>query len=498
DGGMNFGWPRYEGMRLQPGYNDKPTFNPLEPNPMFNDQNCQFEYFRFRDLIQNPLEDHSNFFGNPCDAFQEIVNTQRYLHERPIIAWKNTANNDLDTTVIPGFTEDGSPSFLSLEESGIGGDAFEGISSIGGAFYNGIAFPEEYFGTYFHADFGGWIKAFWFDENHQLTKVEPFLDEFGGIVHLSVNPYDGCLYFPSVYTGSIYRICYAENLAPIAEIETDIIYGPSPLTVQFDGSSSFDPDEDPITYTWDFGDGSGDNTDATSHVFTSTDNSPQMFEVELLVEDSAGNIGQNMVLISLNNTPPQVDITSFNDGDLYTILNSSTLDLEANVADEEHEIETLTYKWQTFFHHNTHYHPQSPDADPMTDVVVTPTPCDDGATYFYRIRLEVRDPAGLMGFDEKSIYPNCQDTILPTSFPFDYLLYPNPGTSYLTLKGIFEDEPVEMEIYNALGQRVFEKTVLPKGNTNLPIDIRSLEDGLYILRFNHQERVKTISFSKID
>lgn len=51
--------------------------------------------------------------------------------------------------------------------------------------------------------------------------------------------------------------------------------------VQFDGSGSTDPDNDPLTYAWDFGDGSTGSGAMPSHTYTSAGN----FEVSLVVND---------------------------------------------------------------------------------------------------------------------------------------------------------------------------------------------------------------------
>lgn len=494
--GQNFGWPRYEGMNLQPGYDPKPTENILLPNALYNGTTCDIEHLRFRDLIKQPNESHSYFFSNPCDQWEDIEGVHTFVHERPAVAFMNNANSSSIQTFVPGYDPSGNALGLSLEQAGIGGEEFTGISSVGGAFYNSISYPEEYFGAYFHADLSGWVNAFWFDENDVLTKVEPFLEDLEGIVHLSVNPFDGCLYFPSVYSGRIYRICYAENLKPIAEIESDVYYGPSPLTVQFDGSGSFDPDSDPITHAWDFGDTGSSDEISPEHTFIAAGNEPQMFEVKLSVTDTANNVGEKTVIISLNNTPPVVDITSFEDGDLYSLQQPTSLDLQAEVSDLEHEPQDLTYTWQTFFHHNTHYHPQPEDHNVSTQTLIQPAPCEDNVTYYYRIRLEVRDAAGLMGFDENNIYPDCNDTI-PLPPVEGYALFPNPGTDYLTLKSDFGLDPLNIKIFNSIGQSIRNEVVLPEGRNNLPIEIFQLKPGMYILKVEEGGESESIRFVKL-
>ena len=495
--GQNFGWPRFEGMFIQPGYEPKPTENILLDNPMYNETSCQIEHFRFRDLIKQPNAAHNNFFGNPCDAQTEIEDVNTFVHERPVVAWANTANGTNQRTLVPGYSSNGQSIGIPIDQQGIEGDEFEGIASVGGAFYNSVAFPEEYFGAYFHADFDGWINTFWFDENDNLTRVEPFLSDLQGIVHLSVNPFDGCLYFPAVYSSRIYKVCYAENLKPIAEAEADVYYGPSPLTVQFDGSQTFDPDGDPISFEWNFGDENESELVSPMHTFTSATNDPVMYNVELTVTDTAGNFDIKNLIISLNNTPPEVEITSFNEGDLYPLQTNTVLPLEANVNDLEHDQSELTYTWQTFFHHNTHFHPQPVDNSVSTTTFIQPAPCEENTTYYYRIRLEVQDAAGLIGVDEKQIFPDCNDTI-PLPPLENYSLFPNPGFDYLTLKGDFEQEPVLIEIFNSIGQHISSEVIMPEGLSNLPIEIFHLENGMYIMRIEEAEKSQSLRFVKTD
>ncbi len=96
---------------------------------------------------------------------------------------------------------------------------------------------------------------------------------------------DGALYMIEWGSGfggnnadsGIYRIDYVEgNRAPVAQVTTDRTSGPAPLTVDFDGTGSRDPDGQPITYAWDFdGDGTTDTTDAEpSYTYTAAGISP--------------------------------------------------------------------------------------------------------------------------------------------------------------------------------------------------------------------------------
>ena len=66
----------------------------------------------------------------------------------------------------------------------------------------------------------------------------------------------------------------------------------------------------------------------------------------------------------------------------------------------------LSFKWEVFFHHNTHVHPETPDENRESAVILSPEGCGE-EDFWYRIRLTVSDPHGLAGVDEVEIYPYC-------------------------------------------------------------------------------------------
>ena len=200
----------------------------------------------------------------------------------------------------------------------------------------------------------------------------------------------------------------AETPRPIAIATANKYFGTSPLIVQFDASQSHDVFGDPLTYHWDFGNGKISNEINPEQIFESQSTDPQSFNVILTVTDSAGAFAQNELIISLNNTPPSVEITSFQDGDLYPNSEISTLNLEAKVSDLEHNLEELTYGWQVFLHHSDHYHPSPVNTASKTFALISPLGCG-GEPYWYRIELEVTDPAGLSTRVSQEIFPNCDD-----------------------------------------------------------------------------------------
>jgi PKD repeat protein len=95
------------------------------------------------------------------------------------------------------------------------------------------------------------------------------------------------------------------NLPPTAVIVASPLSGQLPLTVNFDATSSFDPEGQPLSYTWDFGDGSPTASGSSvSHTYT---NILGVINASLIVTDNYGsqNIdNENIVLLNENNTYP--------------------------------------------------------------------------------------------------------------------------------------------------------------------------------------------------
>ena len=73
-----------------------------------------------------------------------------------------------------------------------------------------------------------------------------------------------------------------------------------PATVAFDGSASFDPDGDPLTFAWNFGDG----TTGTGPTPTHTYQDSGTYTATLTVDDGHGGVAADTVLVTVGNLAP--------------------------------------------------------------------------------------------------------------------------------------------------------------------------------------------------
>ncbi len=95
------------------------------------------------------------------------------------------------------------------------------------------------------------------------------------------------------------------NHAPLAVIETDKTTVQANHTITFDGSDSTDPDNDTLSFTWDFGDGSPEETGSpVDHVYSI----PGNFTVTLVVSDGEESNTTSLAITVIG--PEPVDNTA--------------------------------------------------------------------------------------------------------------------------------------------------------------------------------------------
>ncbi len=98
----------------------------------------------------------------------------------------------------------------------------------------------------------------------------------------------------------------AVNQPPVAVIKLDVSKGITPLTVNFDGSGSYDPDGKIVSGSWDFGDGTTSINPKPAHTFVNDTTFVKTFTVTTTVKDDKGATGSASVVITVDpvNVPP--------------------------------------------------------------------------------------------------------------------------------------------------------------------------------------------------
>jgi len=86
------------------------------------------------------------------------------------------------------------------------------------------------------------------------------------------------------------------NSPPSASATASVYGGVAPLNVTFSSAGSSDPDGSPITFNWNFGDGSSSSAPNPSHIYSSS----AVYTARLTVSDGTNNTSTNL-LISVGN-----------------------------------------------------------------------------------------------------------------------------------------------------------------------------------------------------
>ena len=403
----NCGWPIFEGFNYLSSYASAITSNKDEPNPRYGTGGCTQQYFTFQNLIKQATADNNTTVYNPCNSTIAITsgNSNRFFHRVPTLDWKH----GIDSSRVKKFTGNTlGIAQIGTTASGVTGIPFRGNAASGSCWYTGNLFPASYKNTYMQADYGGaWLKNFRIQYVDQLQDVSAFGSGFAAIVCVTENPLDGSLVYVDLGTSSIKRITYGGNQPPVVVMSSNKKFGPAPLAVNFTGSSSYDPENGALTYSWNFGDGTTNSTAANpSHTFTTSNGSPKMFVVKLTVKDNQNATSIDSIIISANNTPPVINITSPVNLAFYQLGPDTAYTLQANVTDAEHSASQLFYQWQTMLIHNIHKHTEPIDTNRNTTAVISRIGCN-GDNYSWRIKLTVTDGAGLSTTDSIGIIPFC-------------------------------------------------------------------------------------------
>jgi uncharacterized repeat protein (TIGR02543 family) len=407
---VNLGWPLFEGLTPYDAFTTSNVYNRDAPNPLYNVGGCTQQYFYFQDLIKQATPTGTATFPNPCNTSQTVPATvPTFVHTRPLIDWGHPAGGPSRTGTFSGNTA--TTANIGAAGSPVAGSQFAGSASTGGVFYPWADFPVQYRNTYFFGDYvGGWIKNLTVNGSNQPSAVGDFVGSGAVPVAFAVSPVETGLFYVNFYPSEIRKISYVTTASPpVAVASANKTYGPGPLAVQFTGSASTDPNASPLTYLWNFGDGSTSTATNPSHTFAPPTQAPTKYTVTLTVTNAQSLSNQTSLAISVNNTPPQVTITSPAAGTLYPLTGNTTYQLRATVVDSEQSGHLLSYQWQTILHHASHEHPDPVDTTRQTSTTIVPYGCG-AETYYYRILLTVTDAGGLATTREVRLDPNCNAT----------------------------------------------------------------------------------------
>ena len=355
----------------------------------------------------------------PAPSYPPSVAT--FTHRRPVVEWKH-GSASASSARTPGLTAEGAASFLAVgSPGGAAGAPFSGYCAIGGPRLNMPSWPEEWQGAMLLADYSsGWIRAARTLKARScgaasvacrceltVTEVVPFDSGLADVVGVFAHPQAGAVYVARMGAISRYRWLPAGTQPPVARIAAALRHGPSPFTLHVDASGSSDPEGAPLTYSWDFGDGSAPVAGPiASHTYVAA--GPAGFDVTLTARDPGGAESTARIRVAVNDSPPVARIASVWDGQLYPMDGDTPFVLRADVAEEVSGPDSVECSWQVSLHHDGHVHPEPPVDDCSATAVISPIGCAPPSVYWYEVSLTVTDPSGLQSHDSVRLFPDCE------------------------------------------------------------------------------------------
>lgn len=333
----------------------------------------------------------------------------------------------------------------------------------GGFVYHGTQFPSSYQGSYFFGDYTqNWIRRLTFDANGNVSGVFNFepangaLDgPYGDIVYLTEGP-EGALYYADLgfseisgtYSVSkIHRISYvSSNLAPVVSASANPTTGPTPLTVNFSSAGSSDPEGQPLTYSWNFGDGATSNAANPTHTYSVAG----PYQARLTASDGVNSTLSAPMSISAGNRPVVTLTTTPSDNGLFRAGDVISFSGTATDADDG-TLPASAYTWNIDFLHGGHVHP-GPTLNGVTSGTFTiPTSGHDFSGFTrYRVTLTVTDSSGLQSVQTATVFPDKVNLTFDTA----------PGGLTLYLDGIAHTAPF---VYDTL--KGFNHTIEARNQT---------------------------------
>lgn len=311
------------------------------------------------------------------------------------------------------------------------GDGVAGNSITGGAFVPKGVWPEEYDGAYLFGEYvcgkifritpnpnGGYAASVFAPDLWNRPPVSMIFGPDQGTLSLFYTTYsEGGQIRLIRFTGSTNRL-------PIAIANADPASGSAPLTVAFDASDSSDPDDDPLSFSWNFGDNSTGAGALVSHQYVQAGT----YSASVTVTDGRGGSATAIVRIDVGDTPPVASIASPTGDQLFRV--GETITLTGGAIDpEEGPLDPSRLTWQVLLHHNNdHTHPYfGPQAgNNLTFNAPPPEDLPAAVGSFLEIRLTATDSKGLSG---KTVVQYLQPRKARLTFAT------NPGALGLTANG---------------------------------------------------------------
>ena len=356
--------------------------------------------------VESPADGSVDNFGWPC---HEGPNRQGGYDGADLTICEDLYGQP-SATKQPFFSYQHGTPVVSGDNCSTGGSSTAGL-----AFYEGGGYPAAYDQALFFADYSRSCVWVMFPQGGlpaPATRV-PFAGQVAP-VNLRIGP-GGDLFIVD-FGGVIRRISYqSTNRPPTAVAQASPTSGQTPLTVNFDGRGSSDPDAgDTLSYAWDL-DGDGIHDDSTSAQPSWTYTAPGAVTARLRVTDPEGEFDTDSVVINPGSDPPQATIATpgaslrWKVGDNITFRGSAT-------DPQDGPLPASRLTWSLSLHHCTtttdcHVHPVNSWDGISEGSFVAP---DHGYPAHLELTLTARDSVGQTDTETVRLDPSTVDLTFRT------------------------------------------------------------------------------------
>jgi glucose/arabinose dehydrogenase len=293
------------------------------------------------------------------------------------------------------------------------------ISAI--SFYNGNGYPGAYKGALFFGDHSRnciWAMLPGGNGLPSAANLQAFVvDPNSHPVDLEADPASGDLLYANFDGGQIRRIRWTgSNNPPNVVATANPTSGPAPLTVQFNGSGSSDPDGDAITYAWDLnGDGTYGESTAANPSFTYA--TAGTYTARLQVTDARGASSVSApitITVGAGNTAPAPVIDT--PASSLTWAVGDTIGFSGHAADaQDGTLPASALSWSLIIHHCTtgcHTHLVQTFDGVASGSFSAP---DHDYPSYLELQLTARDSGGLTATTSVTLQPKTANLTLATN-----------------------------------------------------------------------------------
>ncbi|MGI9602140.1 MAG: PQQ-dependent sugar dehydrogenase [Acidimicrobiales bacterium] len=285
-----------------------------------------------------------------------------------------------------------------------GGGCCQNAAVTGGEVMRGVQLPTELDGAYVYGDFSmKEISYLQLDVNNNVIGDGLIKDNLQFPVWIGQGP-DGHIYYLNfgylAGQGQLRRLRYipGPNQPPVITTETATpVTGMAPLDVQFTGEAD-DPENDPITYEWTFGDGTISNQQNPMHTYGTGGS----YEAQLRVTAAGQTAVGSIIPIAVGQAPEATIISPVN-GQLFSAGESVAVE---GSATDDGPITNADYRWDISLVHGNHQHPMLTNLVGPLQTLDVPSSGHgwEGDTSIL-IQLTVTDTDGLTDVESVEIEP---------------------------------------------------------------------------------------------